>query len=132
MFICYICLTLGTSEDLNRFDCYNVEDGRCGHELKFILKEGVPEAIGVPHAADNINLLTSLNEDEPVDNTFTRNDSLWRNRNRGISVENSKDCDAIFRQFFNVSLFRSMILHETEDLHQRAIGMSLNVEPEQQ
>ncbi len=49
--ICFICVTLGASEGLNCFDCFIIEDGRGGHELKFVLKEGVPEVIGVLHAA---------------------------------------------------------------------------------
>ncbi len=81
-----------------------------------MLKEGEPEGVVVPHAADNISSLTSLNEDLFVDNTFTRNEPLWRDHNRGPSFQNTKDCDTIFRQFFNVSLVRSMILDDLADV----------------
>ena len=30
-----------------------IEDGHGGYELKFVLKDGVPVAIGVPHATDH-------------------------------------------------------------------------------
>ena len=53
LFICHICWTLGASEDLNRFDFYLIENGLGGYELKFVLKESVPEAVGVPHASDD-------------------------------------------------------------------------------
>ena len=53
--ICYICVTLGAQEGLDRFDCYMIEDGIGGYELKFVLKEGVPEAIGAPYAASYVN-----------------------------------------------------------------------------
>ena len=55
LFICFICVTLGSSDNLNRFDCYMIENGQGGYELKFVLKEGVPEAIGVPHAAADVS-----------------------------------------------------------------------------
>ncbi len=45
-------MTFGTSKDVNRFDCYLIEDGYGGHELNVVLKVGVPEAFGVPFAAD--------------------------------------------------------------------------------
>ena len=46
-------MTLGSSQGLNRFDCFLIEDGRGRHELKFVLKRDVPEAIGVPYATVN-------------------------------------------------------------------------------
>jgi hypothetical protein len=39
LFICYICVTLGASDKLNRFDCCLVDDGRGSYQLKFFLKE---------------------------------------------------------------------------------------------
>ena len=48
-------MTLGTSEDLNRFDCYMIEDGLGRYELKFVLKEHLPAAIGVPNAANDVS-----------------------------------------------------------------------------
>jgi len=55
LFICYICVTLDEPEDLNRFDCYLIENGNGGYELRFVLKDDVPEANGVPHKADVIS-----------------------------------------------------------------------------
>ena len=52
LFICYICVKLGATDSLNRFDCCLVDDGNGGYQIKFILKKNVPEAIGVPHAAN--------------------------------------------------------------------------------
>ena len=47
-------------------------------------------------------------------NSFTENDSLWRDRRRGMSLENAKGCNEIMRQFFEISLDESMILAEIE------------------
>ena len=55
MFICYICVKLGATDSLNRFDCCLVDDGNGGYQIKFIPKMNMPEAIGVPHA---VNLVT--------------------------------------------------------------------------
>jgi hypothetical protein len=55
LFICYICVKLGANDNLNRFDCCLVEDGNGGRQIKFILRKSVPEAIGVPHAANEVN-----------------------------------------------------------------------------
>jgi len=54
-FICYICVTIVASKTLNRFDCYLIEEKLGGYELKVVLKEGVPEAIGVPNAVDDVS-----------------------------------------------------------------------------
>jgi hypothetical protein len=45
-------VTFGTSKDLDSFGCYLIKDVYCGHEFNVVLNEGVPEAIGVPFAAD--------------------------------------------------------------------------------
>jgi len=66
-----------------------------------------------------------------VDNTFARNEPLWRDRNRGLSFQNSKDCDAIFIQFFHITLDRTVIQHETTNELMEAIDVSINMEPEQ-
>jgi hypothetical protein len=55
LFICYICVKFGAIDSLNRFDCYLVDDGNGGYQIKFILRKSVPEAIGVPHAANEVN-----------------------------------------------------------------------------
>jgi hypothetical protein len=38
LFICYICVKLGATDSLNRFDCCLVDDGNGGYHIKFILK----------------------------------------------------------------------------------------------
>ncbi len=65
-----------------------------------------------------------------VDNSFTRNEPLWRDRNRALSLENCRDCDAIFRQFFNISLVLPVNLNEASDSEQLlANRLSVNMEP---
>ena len=54
-FICYICVTIVASKTLNRFDSYLIEENLGGYELKVVLKEGVPEAIGVPNAVNDFS-----------------------------------------------------------------------------
>jgi hypothetical protein len=54
-FICYICVKFGANDSLNRFDCCLVDDGNGGYQIKFILRQSVPEAIGVPHAANEVD-----------------------------------------------------------------------------
>jgi hypothetical protein len=46
-------VTLGSSESLNRFDCYLIEDVIGGYELRVVLKKEVPEGVGVPHLAED-------------------------------------------------------------------------------
>jgi hypothetical protein len=48
-------MTPGTSKNFNRYDCYIIEDSFSNYELKSVLKEGEPEGVVVPHAADNIS-----------------------------------------------------------------------------
>ena len=55
LFICYICVTRGASEALSCFNCYLIENSLGGYELKIVLKKGVPEAVGVPHAVDDVS-----------------------------------------------------------------------------
>ena len=55
LFICYICIKFGANDSLNRFDCCLVDDGNGGYQIKFILRQSVPAAIGVPHAANEVN-----------------------------------------------------------------------------
>ena len=52
LFICYICVTLGATEALNRFECYMIQNYNGGYELKFVLRKDVPEAVGVLNAVD--------------------------------------------------------------------------------
>ena len=42
LLICYICYTLGASDQLTRFDCFLIEDGHGNFIVKYKLKEGVP------------------------------------------------------------------------------------------
>ena len=51
LLICYICFTLGASDQLTRFDCYLLEDGQGNFIVKYKLKEGVPQAIGEAYNA---------------------------------------------------------------------------------
>ena len=55
LFICYICIKFGANDNLNRFDCCLVDDGNGGYQIKFIPRQSVPAAIGVPHAANEVN-----------------------------------------------------------------------------
>ena len=41
-------------------------------------------------------------EYDELENTFMREDSMWRDRNRGMSLVNSRECDEIMRQFIEV------------------------------
>jgi hypothetical protein len=99
LFICYICVKLGATDSLNRFDCCLVEDGNGGYQIKFILKKNMPEAIGVPHASKEVTEQEDDEINESIDNSFTRNEPLWRDRRRGISFTNAKECNEIVRQF---------------------------------
>ena len=53
LLICYICWTLGDSEQLNKFDCYMIEDGQGGFLLKYVDRESVHSAIGEAYLATN-------------------------------------------------------------------------------
>jgi hypothetical protein len=50
--------------------------------------------------------------DESVDNEFTRNEPLWRDRRRGMSLTNTKECNEIVRQFMEIDFDESIILTE--------------------
>ena len=93
-----------------------IEDGRGGFKVKFVLKEHVPSTIGIPYAAtiDETDSLFSL-EPESAHNLFTRHNSMWRDRNRGISLQNKKDCDEIVRQFLAIDFDETMMLHSSEN-----------------
>ena len=91
LLICYICYTLGASDQLTRFDCFLIEDGQGNFIVMYKLKEAVPQAIGEAYR-NSTQLEDSDSEEEAEDNEFTRG-SLWRNRNRGLSLMNSRACD---------------------------------------
>jgi len=100
LLICYICASLGTSDQLNRFDCFIVPDGQGGYLIRYRLKQGVPETVGVPYCAAEHTEDDSEVESQDrqsVDNSFTREQSIWRDRRRGMSLQNTKDCDEIMR-----------------------------------
>ncbi len=106
-------MKLGATDGLNRFDCCLIDDGICGYQIKFILKKNVPEAIGVPYATGHLsNQSNDDDSDESADNEFTRNEPIWRDRRRGISMSNTKECNEIVRQFFEIDFDESMILTE--------------------
>ena len=46
LLICYICSTLGASDQLQRFDCYLIEDGQGNFFVMYKLKDDVPQSIG--------------------------------------------------------------------------------------
>ena len=110
LLICYICFTLGASDQLTRFDCFLIEDAQGNFIVKYKLKEGVPQAIGEAYVAEVP--LEESEQDEEEDNSFT-NESLWRDRHRGQSLVNERACDLIMQQFFTASFNQSMILPET-------------------
>ncbi len=97
LFMCYICIKFGANDNLNRFDCCLVDDGNGGYQIKFIPRQSVPTAIGVPHAANEVNDQDDDVMNETVDNEFTRTESLWRDRRRGMSLTNSRECNEIVR-----------------------------------
>lgn len=73
------------------------------------------QTVGVPHT-EEIDSLDSLSQsDMSEDNEFRRTDLMWRNRNRGMSLENTKACDEIIRQFLTVDFNNSMLLPKTDD-----------------
>ena len=127
LFICYICVKLGANDNLNRFDCCLVDDGNGGRQIKFILKKNVPEAVGVPHAANHVSEQDEI--DESVDNSFTRNEPLWRDRHRGMSLTNARECNEIMRQFMNFDFDGSMISTEPFNEREHPNDTSVNMEP---
>ena len=90
-----------------------IPDGQGGFLVKYRLKEGVPEAVGEAYVADGVlDVTDSQREESEEENSFMQQ-SLWRDRNRGMSVDNEKGCDEIMRQFFTVDFNQSMMLPET-------------------
>ena len=51
LLICYICYTLGASDQLTRFDCFLIEDGQGNFTVMYKLKEGIPQVIGEAYVA---------------------------------------------------------------------------------
>ena len=107
-------MKLGTNDSLNHFDSCLVDDGNGGRQIKFTLKKIMPEAVGVPHTADHVSEHEDDEIDESVDNSFTRNEPLWRDRRRGIRLDNASECNEIVRQFLHIDFDESMVLTETE------------------
>ena len=66
---------------------------------------------------------------ESVDNEFTRNEPLWRDRRRGISFTNAKECNEIVRQFLRIDFDESMISTETFDEREVPNDTSVNMDP---
>lgn len=93
LLICYICWTVGAHEHLKRFDCLLIYESNGNYTLKYRLKAKTPATVGVPYATTNtvdVESSSSLNsDDDSVKNSFTQNESIWRNRNRrDMSFEN--------------------------------------------
>ena len=87
-----------------------IPDGQGGFLVKYKLKDGVPEVRGEAYVADGVLDVTNSQQDEnEEENSFTR-ESLWRDRNRGMSLYNERGCDEIMRQFFTVDFNQSMML----------------------
>ena len=122
-------MKLGAINNLNRFDCCLVDDGNGGRQIKFILKKNVPEAIGVPYAANHLSEQEDDEFNESIDNEFTKTESLWRDRRRGMSLINSRECNEIVRQFLLIDFDESMISTETFNERDNPNRTSVNVEP---
>ena len=90
LLICYICWTVGASEHLKRFDCLLIDDGHGNYILKYRLKSNVPASVGVPFAmtTDVASESSSHSDLDSANNSFTQNESIWRNRRRDMSFEN--------------------------------------------
>ena len=67
--------------------------------MKYQPKADVPQAIVQPYRA-TVGDTDSDSDDEEVEhqNEFTR-ETMWRDRNRGLSLDNKRGCDEIMRQF---------------------------------
>ena len=65
---------------------------------------------------------------ESVNNEFTRTESLWRDRHRGISLTNSKECNEIVRQFMEIDFDESLILTEMSGETEVPRATSVNAE----
>ena len=96
--MCYICWTLGASNQLKTFDCCIIEDGKGGYIIRYKLKDNTPQAIGDSFVESDLLHEDTESEMEVEDNDFTRG-SLWQNRKRGLSLQNKIDCDEIMQQF---------------------------------
>ncbi len=66
---------------------------------------------------------------ESIDNEFTRTESLWRDRRRGMSLINARECDEIVRQFLQIDFDESMISTETFNERENPNRTSVNMEP---
>ena len=88
----------------------------------------MPAAIGVPHAANEVNDQDDDVMNETVDNEFTRTESLWRDRRRGMSLTNAKECNDIVRQFMEIDFDESMVLSEMSGEIEVPRATSVNAE----
>ncbi len=89
----------------------------------------MPVSVGVPHAANNVSERDDDEIDESVDNSFTRNEPLWRDRRRGMSLINARECNDIVRQFLEIDFDESMISTETFNERDDPNDTSVNMEP---
>ena len=122
-------MKLGAIENLNRFDCCLVDDGNGGLQIKFILKKNEHDAIGVPYAANHVSEQEDDEINESIDNEYTRTESLWRDRRRGMSLTNTRECNEIVRQFLQIDFDESMISTETFNERENHNDTSVNIEP---
>jgi hypothetical protein len=105
-----------------------VDDGNGGYQIKFILRQSVPAAIGVPNAANEVNDQDDNVLYESANNEFTRTESLWRDRRRGMSLTNAKECNDIVRQFMEIDFDESMILTDMSGETEFSRAVSVNAE----
>jgi hypothetical protein len=75
---------------LKIFDCLLIEDGQGGLIVKYIRKNTVPEAIGVPYAAENHSSHSSLDSDNDE-----IEDEILTQSNSSILMQNRIGCDEI-------------------------------------
>ena len=89
----------------------------------------MPEAISAPHTVSGCSIQEDDEINESVDNSLTRDEPLWRDRHRSISLSNAKECNEIVRQFLLIDFDESMILTETFDEMEAPHDQSVNMEP---
>lgn len=98
LMICFICWTVGSQPHLKNFDCVIYEDDQGRFLVRYTLKEGVPETMGESYYANRRSADSeSLEEQLSVDNSFTQESALWRERRRGDSLTNRRECDEIIQ-----------------------------------
>ena len=69
-------------------------------------KISLPEAIGVPYAAEMLSRCSSINSESTFRPTTISEDwmrdSTFRDRETGVNLGKSRECDSISRQFIEI------------------------------